>query len=373
VDCLERFLGVMEYEPVDQVPNWEAGVWPQTRERWEAEGLDPNLLHWDWFSGEDALGMDPREFIPFRGRMLPPFEEETLLEDDRTVTFRDSVGRIRTALKEGSIRGARMSMDTYLRFPVEDAEDWELLKGRFDPRRQERYEPNWKSLRVEAWQSRQHPLILGPNCSTLGFYWFARDLMGTENLSYAFFDQPALVHDIMETQAELLIESARPYLERTTIDYMCLNEDLSAKSGPLLSPRTYKQFVYPRLRRVIDFYKISGVQYVCIDTDGNPEPLIPLMLDAGVDALWPLERASDQDPLRLRREYGRSLRLWGAVDKRELARGPQAIDEHLRSLAPLIEEGGFIPTVDHTVPPDVSWPNFQHYLERKSDLLRGAL
>ncbi len=56
-----------------------------------------------------------------------------------------------------------------------------------------------------------------------------------------------------------------------------------------------------------------------------------------------------------------------------LAKGPRAIDEHLRALAPLIDEGGFVPTVDHTVPPDVSLANFRHYLARKDDLLRGRL
>ena len=49
------------------------------------------------------------------------------------------------------------------------------------------------------------------------------------------------------------------------------------------------------------------------------------------------------------------------------------LDEHLGTLQPLIEEGGYIPTVDHTVPPDVSWPNFQHYMESKARLLSGKL
>jgi uroporphyrinogen decarboxylase len=83
-----------------------------------------------------------------------------------------------------------------------------------------------------------------------------------------------------------------------------------------------------------------------------------------------LERASDQDPVRLRQKFGKSLRLWGGVDKRVLAQGPEVIDEHLRTMRPLIEEGGFIPTVDHTVPPDVSWDNFRHYMESKTKLLR---
>ena len=49
------------------------------------------------------------------------------------------------------------------------------------------------------------------------------------------------------------------------------------------------------------------------------------------------------------------------------------IDAHLRTLRPLLEEGGFIPTVDHTVPPDVSWPNFRHYVQAKAKLLAGKL
>jgi uroporphyrinogen decarboxylase len=369
---LERFLAVMEYQPVDRVPNWELGVWPQTRDRWEAEGLDPAPLHWDWFAGEAALGMDPREFIYFKGTLVPAFEVETLAEDERTVTFRDEWGRVRRALKEGTSRGGRMSMDTYLAFPVTNMDDWRKLAPRLRICA-ERYEPNWQVTRVAGWRQRTHPLIFGPNCSTVGFYWFARDLMGTEPLSYAFYDQPALVHAIMEHHADFLIEAARPILEQTSVEYVCFNEDLSMKTGPLLSPKSYRTFIYPRLRRVVDFLKSHGVRYVAIDTDGNPEVLVPLFMDAGVDILWPLERAAEQDPLRLRRKFGKGLRLWGGVDKRVLAQGPQAIDEHLRALRPLIEEGGFIPTVDHTVPPDVSWPNFQHYMESKQKLLRGEL
>jgi hypothetical protein len=128
------------------------------------------------------------------------------------------------------------------------------------------------------------------------------------------------VHDIMEFHADHLIESARPVLEKTTVEYINLNEDLAGKGGPLISPKSYKTFIYPRLRRVVDFYKSHGVRYMGIDTDGDSEAVVSLMMDAGVDILWPLERASDQDPVRLRKKFGRSLRLWGGVDKRELAK-----------------------------------------------------
>jgi uroporphyrinogen decarboxylase len=79
------------------------------------------------------------------------------------------------------------------------------------------------------------------------------------------------------------------------------------------------------------------------------------------------------DPLAIREKYGRALRLWGGVDKRELTRDKAAIDAHLRSLLPLVEDGGFIPTVDHLVPPDVPLENFNYYMERKQRLLRAEL
>jgi hypothetical protein len=369
---LERFIAVMEYQPVDRVPNWELGVWPQTIERWESEGMDRNQRQWDWFTGDGGLGMDPREFIRFNGSFIPSFDTEVLEESERYVIFRDELGRIRKALKEGTVSGGRMSMDTYIDFPVKTQQDWDVLKPRL-ANRVDRYEAYWQELRLPGWRARTFPLIFGPNCTTLGFYWFARDLMGTEPLSYAFFDQPLLVHDIMEFHADFLIEAARPILETTSVDYMILNEDLSMKAGPLLSPRAYREFIFPRLKRLVEFVKSHGVRYFGIDTDGNPEAVVPLFIEAGVDILWPLERASEQDPVRLRKKFGKSLRLWGGVDKRVLAQSPEAIDAHLRSMRPLVEEGGFIPTVDHTVPPDVSWPNFLHYMQSKEKLLRGAL
>jgi hypothetical protein len=370
----DRFIAVMEYGAVDRVPNWEAGVWPQTVDRWKVEGLDPYHLHWDWFTGEEYFGMDHREFIPVSFDMLPFFDTETLEETDRYLIFRDGKGQVRRALKEGTSRGGRMSMDTFLSHPVTDLESFRKLRFRYDAAHAGRYPAGWRSFMTPRWKSREHVLVLGRNCSTLGFYWRAREWMGTEALSYAWYDQPALCHEMMELIADFTIEVAKPVLAETDIDYVFINEDMAMKAGPLLSPETYRTFILGPMKRLVGFLKSHGVRYVVVDSDGNTEPLIPLLLDAGVDGLWPLERASlDTDPAFLRGKYGKSLRLWGAVDKRELAKGRKAIDAHLRTLAPMVEQGGFIPTVDHTVPPDVSLENFRYYAERKVDLLAGRL
>lgn len=367
----ERFINVMEYKPVDKVPNYEVGVWGQTKERWIGEGLNEFDLHWDWWTGEEYFNMDAREFIPVNYDMMPCFKYEILEKTDRYEIFRDDKGIVHKALIEGTVRGTRASMDQYLSFPVSSLQDFRELKKRYPTSVAGRYPAMWKDIMLPRWKSREHPLILGRNCSTLGFYWRAREWMGTENVCYAWYDEPELMHEMMEFIANFTIEVSRPILEETDVDYVMINEDMSMKTGPLLSPYQYREFIYPHMRRLVDFFKKNGVKYVMVDTDGNCEDLIPLLIECGVDAIWPLERAAGMDPVRLRKKFGRELRLFGGVDKRELAKDKESIDRHLAELVPLIEEGGFIPTVDHTVSPDISLENFKYYIKRKCDLLSG--
>lgn len=370
----ERFIDVFEYRPVDRVPNWEAGCWGQTKDRWIREGLDESKVNWDWWYGDEYWRMDHRLFVPINFGMIPPFESRVLEETERYEIYVDRSGRTRKALKEGQARGTRSSMDEFIEFPVSDPDDYRRLRERFPLRLDERYPEEWRRKHLPAWRDSPLPRILGRNTATAGFYWRPREWMGTENISYAWYDMPDLMHEMMEFIADFTIEVATPVLKEMDFEYVMIAEDMAMKSGPLLGPDTFRTFIYPHLRRLITFLKSNGVRYVMVDTDGDPDPLIPLLLDAGVDAIWPIERAAeDMDPHELRRRYGKDLRLFGGVDKRKLAKGKAAIDAHLRSLAPLIEQGGFIPTVDHTVPPDVSLESFSYYMERKRDLLAGRL
>ena len=107
-----------------------------------------------------------------------------------------------------------------------------------------------------------------------------------------------------------------------------------------------------------------GVDIVLLDSDGNIDGLIPLWIEAGINCLWPFEAAADMDPVAVRRKYGRALGIIGGIDKRTMAAGGEAIDREVNSKVPyLIETGGFIPTCDHAVPPDVSLDNYRCYLD----------
>jgi len=367
----ERFLNIMEFKSVDRYPNYELGVWGQAIDRWYSEGLPRDVCYWNWFEGEPYFGIDKRGFIPVKAGMIPGFDEETIEETERYIVFRDSIGRLRKAMKEGTVRGTRPSMDQYLDFPVKDKKSFEDLKKGYNPYSPVRY-PMWWDELAKLWRDRDYPLCLFVN-GQIGFYWTLREWVGTENLSYMFYDDPSLVHEMLDFIADFITDVSTRALSDVQIDYFNFSEDLAGKSGPLISPKIYKEFFVPRVRRVIEHFKKFRVRYFWVDSDGNFEVLIPYMLEAGINCIWPLEQASGMDPVKLRKRYGKDLVLCGGIDKRELTKDKASIERELYSKIPyLLEQGGYIPHLDHTFPPDISYENFLYYMKLKEKLLRGG-
>ena len=341
------------------------GPWGTTIARWRREGLPEDVDFADYF------GLDRREFIPVSMGPVPAFEYEVLEEDDRYLIYRESAtGTVRKALKEGTVGGTRPSMDQFLSWAVETPGDFETIKERYDASSPER-QPADLSDKISEWKDRDCPLCLHGN-GCFGFYSNARRWMGTENLSMAFYDHPTMVHAMMDFLVDFFIEANRPTLEMITPDYFNFFEDFAYKTGPLLSPAQFKEFLLPRYKRVIEFLRKYGVEHIWLDSDGNTEVLIPQLLEAGVTCHWPCEIAADMDPVKLRKQYGRDLALSGGIDKRELAKDRKAIEDELLGKLPiLLESGGYIPTVDHVVPPDVPKDNFLYYLDLKRRIAEG--
>ncbi len=103
---------------------------------------------------------------------------------------------------------------------------------------------------------------------------------------------------------------------------------------------------------------------IFVDCDGKIDALLPLWLETGVNCMFPIEVGTwGADPVKLRREYGRDLRMLGGFDKHILAQGKDEIVREVERLAPLVEDGGFIPFCDHRVPPDVPLANYRCYVE----------
>jgi len=364
----ERFLSILAFHPVDRIPNYELGLWGQTIDRWYDEGLPRDVCYHNQFEGEPFFKIDRRAFAHVNVGMVPPFEYEELEEDERYLVARHANGIVTRALKEGTVRGTRASMDQYIGFPVTDRKSFQELKKRYDADSPCRY-PQWWDMMVDFWKKRDYPLCLLGN-GTAGMYSQLRSWVGTENLSYLFFDDPALVEEMVEFNVEFVLKTTARARREIQFDYFNFFEDFAGKGGPLVSPALFRKFLMPGYKRIIEEFRTSGITQFWLDSDGDPRALIPLMLEAGITCLWPLEIASDMDPLALRKCYGTSLAMAGGIDKRELAKGRKEIERELQlRLPPLLEQGGFIPHIDHAIPPDIPYDNFRYYLDLKMKLL----
>jgi uroporphyrinogen decarboxylase len=370
VTARERFLAVMTFQPVDHVSNMEITLWGQTRERWLQEGMPENLNTSFMQVGEPRLGLEGYETLALNATgPVPPCEERVLQETDDHLLFVDGFGRTRRARQSGTVAGTRLSMDTYLDFPVRDRASFREYRRRYEGPIEERYPADWDAAKQHLSATDCPLTLMNPLAGTFGYYSMLRNWIGTENLSYLWYDDPALIRECLDFLTDFILRLLERALREIAFDFVIIHEDMAGKGGPLMGPKLFAEFLLPHYRRYIDFLKGHGVGLVLVDTDGDHNVLIPAFLEAGVDGFCPMERAAGMDPAQVRREYGRSVCMIGGVDKREIAKGPAAIDAELERLAPVVESGGFIPTIDHAIPPDVSYDDFRYYLDAKHRVL----
>jgi len=228
-ECLRR---VLRGEPTPWVPNYELGCWGQTVERWYREGMphaESRVGAMDMFEGEPHFRLDRRAFARIATGMIPDFGYEVLEETEEYLVARHGNGIVTRALKPGTVRGTRMCMDTYLSFPVTDRRSWNDVKRRYDPRAPVRY-PFWWDEQVRLWRERDYPVVLLGNAS-FGLYSQLRSWVGTEGISYMFYDDPALVEEMVEFAADFLLELVEPALGQVEFDYFNFFEDCAGSTS----------------------------------------------------------------------------------------------------------------------------------------------
>jgi uroporphyrinogen decarboxylase len=396
----ERFLQTCRFQPADPPwVRWGAFVWPETGALWRTQGYEGPELGWNGEGLTERFGLDELLRVdPWYGP-VPDFTYEVIEEDDRTKLYINHEGILMRELKEHS----DTSMPQFVRFPVETPEDFERFAA-------ERLTLNAAQRFPQVWQEQVAAGRLrgvagaanitasgeadtggaGPSAPNRGgripdesprqcwadrwggFFGSLRNMLGLQNLCLAFYDQPELVERMMEERADRIIEITDQVLKHTAIDVFWYWEDMAYKHGPLIDPQLYRRFSLKHYRRVNDWLHSRGIRYIGLDSDGDISTLIPLWIESGINMLWPFERQSGMDPLEVRRSFGRDLILMGGIDKRSLVPGGEAMRQEVDRIMPLVKEGGYIPELDHSVPPDVSWPNFCEYISYlKHRLERG--
>lgn len=357
----ERFLGCMHFEAIDRVPLWEWEPWPSTLRRWQREALGRDNPAPQFAECENKVqcGVDLW--------MLPRFEEKVVAEDELYITKRNDRGVVERSPKSPDV----MTMPEHLEYPVTSRADWEALKKRFDPADPRRFPSDWRA-QCHRWRGDGPVLVFqGPRSPSL--FGFVRELMGPKRTLLAFYDERPMVHDMMECYTEFILGILPEVLATAPLSGIFFWEDMCYRSGPLISPAMFREFMMPRYRRITDLARGQGIDTIFVDCDGDVSQLIPLWLDSGINGIYPMEVAAGMDVARLRRQYGRDLLMTGGIDKRALVRSRHAIDEELKAKMPVAQTGGYIPHLDHAIPHDVSFEHFAYYWKRKKEFLGAGV
>lgn len=377
----ERLKAVIHFKKPDILP-WVEVFYDEGLLKWFKEGLPADeltVIDWEIGRGGTLLqnwpvvkGFNPYSYfgcqslfsciVPIDIGPIPRFKQRILKKDERYVECLTQTGATLRRLKKAEY--VWYSMPMFVDFPVKDRKSWETYKQRLDPSDPRRYPKDWdKDAYIEFLESyHDGNTLLRFN----GFYGFGAQLMGIPTFVVMFYKDPDLIHEMAEYWEHFILETIRDAVEtlKDRIDMIFWWEDMAEKHGPNISPKIYKEFLLPHYKKVTSFLRENNIDRIIMDSDGNVNPILDLIIEAGITGLWPLEVNSNMDAVSIRKKYGDKLFLGGNLDKRELAKGGEAMKKEVDSKVPLLKKmGGYFPEVDHLVNADFSLQTFKEYAE----------
>ena len=314
----ERFHATMSFERPDRFPMVEwATYWDKTVSRWRGEGLAARLQSAEEI--RESVGLDRwcQHWVQPRAAACP-----------------------RAPSHGAGIMRTPEEYEALLPHLYPDPEPARAALRRWKPSHERGESVVWISLD--------------------GFFWYPRTLFGIENHLYAFYDYPELMHRMNRELLEWNLRTIEECCAITTPDFATIAEDMSYNHGPMLSKELFDEFLAPYYRELTASMAAHGI-LPFVDSDGDVTELIPWLKGVGVRGILPLERMAGVDVARIRADHPDFLMI-GAYDKMVMRHGTEAMRAEFERLMPTMIRGGFIPSVDHQTPPDVSWSHYHDYL-----------
>ena len=361
----QRFHAVARFGKADKIPLNPGGPRESTLEAWHTQGLPEGVDWYGYLMKTVGVPWQPPKVKVDLGvsfKMIPTFEEKVLEHKDGHYIVQDWMGAITEISDEFDYTYIRQAKDfvtrKWHRFPVQEREDWDnKIRWRYDPKSADRFPVDFDE-RCRQLRQRDHVLRISVN----GPFWQLREWCGMENLCMMMIEDPEFVQDMIDVWSDFVVRTLEPVLQKVDVDDVLISEDMAYKAHSMISPAMTRRFLLPTWKRWADMIKRNGNTIVSMDSDGFIGELIPLWIEAGIDMCEPMEVAAGNDIVAFRKQFGKRISYRGGIDKRALARGGEDMrDEVLRVVPPLLVDGGFIPGCDHSVPPDISWPNFVEY------------
>lgn len=373
----DRWLETILFGNPDKVPLEPGNGRESTMIRWRSEGLPEEVANITEYAyravggrhrlarEEPSFGLplwtDIRGTFPINERMIPHYEEKVIKRGPRTQIVQDWKGNVCEIGNEFTPEYLRGGVDfvtrRWIKCPVESRKDWDDMKCRYNPEDTSRLPEDAEALGRRLVR-RDYPIEI----SLSGLFWQLREWLGFENLCIMFHDNPSLVKEMALFWEEYIVQLIERVFEHVVPDSVHFSEDMAYKGFSMISPEMVYEFLFPAWKRWGEVIRHGGCQIYGVDSDGYIGELIPIWIEAGMNFCDPVEVAAGNDIVELRQRFGRDMAYRGGIDKRCIAKGGQAIEDEIMRVEPIIQDGGYIPSCDHGVPPDVSWPNFLHYV-----------
>jgi len=355
---IERMQAVLERKPVDRLPI-AVSPWWATVERWRAEGhVKPD---------EDVaehFGQDLRSGGWLNSVAKLDFQPVTIEETEETILQLDGNG---AKLRRHKLHD---STPEHVDFTVRDRASWEehakpYLTGvdrRRIPFQGYRDAKNYAAERQRffCWGGvapfeQMHPLC------------------GHEYMLIGMALDPDWVKDMVNTYTDLTINHLELlFAEEGKPDGFFFYEDMGFKNRPFMSPAMYSEIMLPGHKRLFDFAHSLGCK-VIVHSCGYVEPLVPGLIEAGMDCLQAIEVKAGMDLPTLYKKFGDNIAFFGGMDVRTLISNDRAkINEELeKKLTPIVRGGGgYILHTDHSEPPEIDHETMHYFIDRAQEIAR---
>jgi uroporphyrinogen decarboxylase len=345
----ERIERILRREPVDRIGLFEH-FWGDTQRKWTTEG---HLKE-----GEDLaahFGFDMALCWAFDVTADLDFEPVVVEETEETILTRDGNGAL---LRRHKLHDATPE---HVDFLVKDRAAWEEhIKPLLKPERRRINLEAYRATRERAGRDGRFFCWSGVNV-----FEIIKDVTGHEHMLVGMALDPDWVRDMVNTYAELTVELQEIlFAEEGEPDGVWFYEDMGFKQRPFMSPQMYEEIVLPGHRLTFEFAHARGLP-VIVHSCGYVEPLIPGLMEAGMDCLQVLEVKAGMDPLRIKEHFGDRIVLFGGMDARNLvANDRAAIKEELEAKVPVLKrDSGYILHSDHSIPDTCEYETYRYFVD----------
>ncbi|HEY3377224.1 MAG TPA: uroporphyrinogen decarboxylase family protein [Armatimonadota bacterium] len=346
----ERIKNILQRKPVDRIGLYEH-FWGDTHKKWTDDGhLTPGERM------EDHFGFDLGMSWSFNTVADPDYVPEVLEETEETILQKDGNGAILRRHKQHD------TTPEHVDFTVKDRQGWEeLIKPKLTPERSRiNFEGYREAKRLAAERNRFF-------CwSGVNVFEMMHPVCGHEYMLMGMLDDPEWVEDMVTTYSNLTVALQEIlFAEEGYPDGIWYYEDMGFKERPFVSPAMYTEIIKPGHVKTIGFAHSHNMP-VIMHSCGFVEPLLPGMVDAGIDCLQVIEVKAGMDPIRIHRNFGDRLSLMGGIDIRVLnTTDMREIDRELESKIPILKEGfGYVLHSDHSVPATVPYETYRYFIEK---------